>query len=600
VRRTFDALLISVLLISVPLVSKALCGATRVEEKPVTLSARIGEIVDDLRFKDIRFARRSLDDFSDAKALVIVFTDTHCPVASRYMPRLEALWREYRSRGVVVLGMNASPDDSMVEMAAYALEKNVTFPQHKDFDQSVMRTLGVERTPEVVVLDARQVLRYRGRIDDQFRTGGARPTVGRSFLREAIEAALAGKSPKTTQTPVDGCKLTLRRAPSTKGANYCEHVAPILQTRCQPCHRPHQQAPFSLLKYSDARRHADRIREVVEERQMPPSFSDPRHGDFSKERTLSRDEIDTILSWVDAGVPEGDRAKLPKPIEWPDGEWTIDEPDLVLEASESVVPATGYVDYKYLMFDHVFPHDTWINQIQILPGNRRVVHHANLYAKNPKSLLRGSRFITGHVPGGDVTRYGKGAGILLRAGSRLRLQIHYTTTGREERDRTRVGLVFVKETVRRKIRCMFIINRAFAIPPGDPAYEVSSKGKFTRRAVGIGLFTHMHLRGRDMGFTASYPDGRRDVLLSIPNYSFDWQLAYRWKDGEMVFPAGTEIATLSHYDNSRFNPFNPDPTATVREGPQSYHEMNYGFVFYYELDEKLDIAVDPKTGRPRE
>lgn len=579
--------------------SLTLFGAVRAEEKPSLLSVRVGEVVDDLRFKDIRFVGRSLGDFGDTKVLVIVFTDTHCPVASRYMPRLEALWRQYRPRGVVFLGMNSSPDDGMVEMAAYALEKNLTFPQHKDFDQSVMRRLGVERTPEVVVLDARRVLCYRGRIDDQFRTTGARPTIGRGYLKEAIDAALVGRGPRTVRTPVDGCKITLRRAPSMEGVTYCEHVAPIIQRRCQSCHRPHQQAPFSLLDYRDARRHAERIREVVEQRQMPPSFSDPRHGSFAKERRLSGEEIDTVLSWVDADVPEGDREKLPAPIEWPDREWLIDEPDLVLEAREFRIPATGYVDYRYHVFDYEIAHDMWINQIQILPGNRRVVHHANLYARHPRSPIRFSRFITGHVPGGDVTRYGKAAGIRLPAGSRLQLQIHYTTTGREEVDRTRVGFVFPKQTIRRKVRCMFLFNRGFAIAPGDPAYEVTARGKFTRRAVGIGLLSHMHLRGRDMEFTATRSDGRREVLLSIPNYSFDWQLAYRWKDGSMVFPAGTEIATRSHYDNSSFNPFNPDSTVTVRFGLQSYHEMNFGFLFYYEPDEKLDVTVDPRTGRTR-
>jgi mono/diheme cytochrome c family protein len=462
-----------------------------------------------------------------------------------------------------------------------------------------MRALGVQRTPEVAVLDGAAMLRYRGRIDEQFRVTGENPAAGRAYLAEAIEAVLAGARPAVEETEVDGCLIPLRRPPERRDVSYAADVAPILQKRCQECHRPDQQAPFSLLTYEDAAGYADTIREVVEEGRMPPFFRDPRHGEFENHPPLTPGEIETIGAWVAAGAPRGDAAREPPPIAWPAGVWQIGAPDLILEMpGEFGVPPTGYVDYQYPVFEHEFAHDTWVQAIQILPGNRRVVHHANLYAVPPKGGPGSTEFITGYVPGGDVTRYGRNAGIVIRKGWKLRLQIHYTTTGKEERDRTRVGLVFAKEKIRKRTRILSVVNTAFAIEPYHPAYEVRARAPFPREAVGIGLYVHMHLRGKDMTFTARFPDGASETLLSVPNYSFDWQIAYRWAEGARRFPAGTVIETVSHYDNSPWNPFNPDHSQTVREGQQTYQEMNYGFLFYVDAGEDLDLDIDPRTGRP--
>jgi hypothetical protein len=341
------------------------------------------------------------------------------------------------------------------------------------------------------------------------------------------------------------------------------------------------------------------LREVVEERFMPPAFNDPRHGAFANVRALSGAEIETIAAWAAAGAPRGDESKLPPPIAWPESRWLIGEPDLVLPIPEEIrIPPDGFVDYRYAVPDHVFEHETWVSAIQILPGNHRAVHHANLYIVHPPPFDAIPEFLTGYVPGGEATRYPAGAGIRIPRGARLRLQIHYVTTGKEETDRTRIGLVFAKEPIRSRVRILLAINRRFEIPPGDPAHEVRARAKFARDAIGIGLYVHMHLRGKDMSFVERHPDGREEMLLSVPNYNFNWQLSYVWPEGGRRFAAGTEIETISHYDNSPLNPFNPDPSKTVREGQQSFEEMNYGFLFYVDAEEKLDIRVDPKTGAP--
>ena len=566
-----------------------------------------GDRIEKVSFKDIRWVERTLSDFGERKAIVLVFTDARCPVAAKYAPRLSDLAKEYEPRGVRFAGVYSNAADTVVGMAADALEKKLAFPVFKDFDQSAARAVGATRTPEAAVIDAEGVLRYRGRIDDQFRAAGEAPGPGRQHLREALEAILAGKAPDPAETTPEGCLLSPIPKVELPGVNYAEHIAPILQRSCQECHRPGQPAPFPLLTYEDASRRASMIREVVEERRMPPAYNDPRHGRFVNMRSLSEEDINRVRAWAAAGAPSGDLARAPKALDWPKSEWLIGEPDLVLQMpEEEVVPATGFVQYKYPVLSpegsgagaaYVFPEDTWVQAIQILPGNRAAVHHANLYILLPPPLDKIPSFLTGHVPGGEVTRYGKNTGIMVPKDSRLRLQVHYVTSGKEVRDRTRVGLVYAKETIRKRTKCLMIINNKFKIPPYDPAFEMSAKGTFADDAIGIGLYVHMHLRGKDMTFTARYPDGKTETLLCVPNYSFDWQISYRWPDEGKRFPAGTVIETVSHYDNSILNPFNPDPSKTVREGQQTHQEMNYGFFFYTDEGEKLEVEVDPRTGQ---
>ena len=559
--------------------------------------AKIGEKVERLGFKDTRWVSRSLADFKEKKAFVLVFLTVDCPVAGQYLPRLEVMAREYAPRGTMFLGVDSQPDDTLLEVAALALERKITFPLHKDFDQSAMRALGIERTPEVAVLDAEGTLRYRGRVDDEFRVTGAQPSSGRAYLREAIDAVLAGRTPEVTETPVEGCRITARRKPSRDGVNYAEHVAPLLQKHCQSCHRPNQVAPFALLSYDDAKGHAAMIAEVIEERRMPPSFHDPRVGSITTHPQLSNDEVETLLAWTNTGAPRGDPARDPAPLVWPKSEWDIAEPDLILQSKDYKLPATGLVGYKYIVLEPAFEHDSWVSQIQILPSNRRVVHHANLYIEQPGTRAGLPAFITGYVPGGDVTIYDPNTAVRIPAGASLQLQIHYITTGKEEVDRIRVGVVFAKKTVRHEQKILYVINNTFRIPPMDPAFEMRARNVFLTRAHVGALFTHMHVRGRDMTYIARYPNGQSETLLSIPNYSFDWQMAYRLGPEKRIVPPGTVIETISHYDNSPWNPFNPDPTKTVREGQQTHQEMNYGFVFYIDENEQLAIDVDPKTGR---
>ncbi len=559
----------------------------------------IGSTVENFSFTDIRYLPRTLDDFGQPKAFVIAFLTIECPVAKRYLPRLKELSARYEANGVQFIGVNVGAGDSLAKIAYQAIEYGIEFPVVKDFSGECARALGASRTPEVVVLDAEKIIRYRGRIDNQYRLGGVKPTADREDLQEAIEEVLAGRTVQRAETPVDGCVIEFPEIKGDQALTYAEDIAPLMNRHCVECHHPGTAAPFSLTTFEKVSAKAATIAEVVQEERMPPWFAHPDFGTFTNHRGLTAQERETILQWVRGGKAPGDLAQAPPPPEFPDGEWLIGEPDLIIKAVlPEKIPATGYIPYRNVIFPHFFLEDTWVQAIQILPGNPRVVHHANLaYASITKKFDESRNFLTGFVPGGIPLEVDSGCAVLIPKGSGLGIQIHYVTTGKEETDQISIGLRFAKETVRKRIRYKIIQDAKFSIPPGAPAHLVSAQRELECDATGYGLFSHMHLRGKDTTFFAHYPDGKTETLLSLPNYSFDWQLSYLWPRGQQQFPKGTKIECRSHFDNSPFNPYNPDPSATVRYGPQTHHEMMQGFFFYTDDAEDLNLKVDPKTGR---
>lgn len=558
---------------------------------------RIGDQVADLRFKDIRYLTRSLKDFGPRKFHVLVFTNTTCPLVQRYWPKLKRLEAQYREQGVQFVNVNVGLDETVSDVAQQALDYGVEFPSVKDPSGKCSAAVGAARTPHVVVLDAERRLRYRGRVDDQVRLGGVRPELTRDDLKLALDDLLAGRSVEQPETPIEGCLIT-REATRTPqvGVTFHEHVTPILQRHCQECHRAGGQGPFSLVTYDDVAAQAEMINEVVSDQRMPPWYAHRRHS-YVNQRGLTAAERRTIADWVATGRAPGDAAKAPPPARFSDAKWEIGEPDLVTTALEThELPADGFVDYKYSVLPFVFLHETWISAAEILPSNPRVVHHCNMaYWTVGKSFDQGN-FITGRVPGGTAMQLDPGVAFRIPAGSVVGLQIHYTTTGKPERNRMSVGFKFPRQTIEKQLHHQQVTTSRIAIPPQAAAHEVRARRTIPVNASGIGMFSHMHLRGKDMTFIAHRIGAEPEELLSIPNYHYGWQQNYRWKPDTMKFPKGTQIEVIAHFDNSAFNPFNPDPTVTVRNGPQTIHEMMFGFVFYTDDDERLGLEINPKNG----
>lgn len=560
---------------------------------------KIGAQVGDLKFKDTRYLARSLRDFGEKKAFVLIFVDTGCPLVANYLPGLQRMERTYRDQGVQFIGVNCGTGDTIAAMAAHAVDHGIEFPFVKDLDFKVADAVGATRTPECVVLDSKRVLRYRGRIDDQYRPGGRRAEPTRRDLALAIDAVLARKDVEEPSTPVDGCLITRPAADKDAAPTFGGHVAPILAKHCQSCHKPGTAAPFALLTYEQAQSRGRTIGEVVAEGRMPPWFTTPREGDLIQHHNLSAAERETIGRWVRTGMARGRDVSTPAPAEAAPAKWQIGEPDLVVSTTTFDIPAEGDVAYKYAMLPHLFAEDTWVQAVQIRPELPKNVHHANLVHVKLGQTFKESNFITGVVPGGVPMSLDNGVAYLIPKGSILALQIHFITTGTPRRCKIDVGLKYAGGTIDQRLHHLLFVDTRYTIPPGAPSHAVKVERTLDCDAQGIGLFAHMHVRGKAMTFTAQPPGGERERLLTIGNYNFEWQIPYRWEPGKKILKKGTKLECVALYDNSPFNPFNPDATKPVKDGPQTYHEMLNGFMFYIDANEKLGLTIDPKTGRPK-
>ncbi|NUM55974.1 MAG: redoxin domain-containing protein [Candidatus Hydrogenedentes bacterium] len=577
-----------------------LCAAA-IGASGASAKVEIGATVGKFEFKDIRYVTRTLTDLGEAKAYVLVFSSTTCPVAQRYIPKINELARAYSDQGVRFAIVNASPGDTIQQMAYHALEYKIDVPVVKDLDGGVVEAIGATRTPEAALISANGTLLYRGRIDDQYRVSGQQPNLLHDDLKAALDATLAGKPIEAAETPVEGCEITFPATPKPAGpVTFAKDVAPILQKNCMPCHHEGEATPFALSTYEQASAKADMIAQVVDEGRMPPWYAHPDFGTWANARTLTASDRRTIVQWIEGGKQTGDLAAIPAPPDFPTSKWIIGEPDLLLTEEDTYeLPASGVIDYVYVTLPYQFPEDTWVQRIQVQPSNPKVVHHANaLYTVPPAGYQDDKSFLTGRVPGGSPAIVDNGVAFLIPKGAVITVQVHYVTTGKPETNRISVGFQYAKETVCKQLRHKLLSARGFTIPPGHPAAPVSKSTAFEENSTVLGLFIHMHLRGKNSTFTAQFPDGKLETLLVVPNYSFDWQLAYVYPhDSLKKLPAGTTLECASQFDNSAFNPFNPDPTKAIEHGPQTFDEMMDGYVFYTLDNENLNIQVDPKTGQ---
>lgn len=412
---------------------------------------------------------------------------------------------------------------------------------------------------------------------------------------------------------------------------FYKDVLPVLQKRCQECHRPGEVVPMSLLTYKDARPQAKAIRAAVLTKKMPPWFADSAHGRFANDRSLTESEKKILVSWADTGAQEGDPKDAPKPLEFTDG-WTIGKPDVVVEMpNEFHVPAKGTVDYCWIVVPTGFTEDKWVEKIEVRPGNRSVVHHIVLMARQPgarymKDAKPGVPFfppkngdeehkpdtgegvmymmggtvemVSVYVPGGIAYRTRPGQARLIKAGSDLIFQMHYTANGKEAVDRSRVGIVFAKEPPKERVVNTFIMNPNIHIPAGDPNFQEVAKVKVYEDVTLLNFFPHMHVRGKSFEYQVTYPNGESQVLLNVPKYDFNWQLTYDLAE-PVRLPKGTEIQAIAHYDNSPNNPSNPDPKSDVYWGDQTWEEMLAGFVdFAIPVTTSPGDVAKPKKAQP--
>lgn len=427
--------------------------------------------------------------------------------------------------------------------------------------------------------------------------------------------------------------------PKLKNITFTKDVAPIFYRECVQCHRPNDLAPMSLLTYKEARPWARSIREKVVAKQMPPWHADPHYGEFSNDRRLTQGEIETVAEWVDQGAKEGNPKDLPEAPAMVEG-WHIGKPDVVFSMQEDFAfDASGPDEYRYFRIPTNFKEDVYVQAAEAQPGNKKIVHHIIAFVNPPRppvdpsvknakipqafvdafrkqiifyedghlqrvkmdapviddgcsspnggqGILRGDKgkddggiFLCGFSPGRDQDVFAPGTAKRIPAGSTIVLQIHYSRSGAAEKDRSRIGLIFSKEPPEKTVRTKPIANYHFQIPAGAENHEVTACFTFKEDAHLTALMPHMHVRGKDMMIIAHYPDGRSEVLLKVPRYSFSWQTNYYLKK-PVALPKGTRIECVAHFDNSQKNKYNPDPTKAVRFGDPTYDEMMIAFAEY--------------------
>jgi hypothetical protein len=399
--------------------------------------------------------------------------------------------------------------------------------------------------------------------------------------------------------------------PTADVPTFAKDVAPILYKNCTTCHRPGEIAPMSLLTYEDARPWAKAIRDEVTEGHMPPWHADAPKGTFHNERVLTPEEKDTLAKWANGGAPKGDPKEMPPVPAYPEG-WVLGKPDAVFEMAEPYkLPANGTIQYEYFYIPTNFTDAKWVKSIEIRPGNREVVHHVLVYYRatpdmqrtpvmrpnaelsrtptdkasgislNPAKLqgLPPRRLLATYAPGTSYQLAPEGTAFRLEPGGIIELQMHYTTKGEAAADRTKVGLIYAKEPAAKEVRPAQFINGSFTLPAGADNVEVKADAEFMQDATVWGIFPHTHLRGKKWDYKLILPDGTEKTILSVPNYDFNWQTYYMFKEPLQV-PKGAKIVSTAWYDNSAKNKSNPDPKMDVKWGDQTWEEMQYTGILF--------------------
>jgi mono/diheme cytochrome c family protein len=498
---------------------------------------------------------------------VVAFLLPDCPLAKLYAKRLTELAARYpqvQFRAVVA-------SEQAADRSVIAMRELLSFAY--DRDQALIDRLQPTHSPEVFLLHEGCVA-YRGRIDDQYTPGTNRGQPTRNDLELALLEVLADQPVSIAQAPAAGCRLLIDSdvaSPAGKSAITYDDVAAIFHAKCAGCHREGQVGPFSLLTYDDVVRHEQPIRDAIFEGRMPPWHANPRIGKFANDRSLSAREKSLLTRWFAAGLPGG--TKSPEPPQFSEG-WSV-RPDVVLEMpAEFDVPAEGIIEYQEFVIPSGFAKDTWIEAVEIRPGNRAVVHHVNVLVRpagfEPETAFLGPMedwYFAIMGPGNAVTIWPEGTAKLIPAGWDVVLSIHYQAIGTEQRDRTSLALQIADaRSIRKPIATRAMMKHEISLPPNEVTTLTNTwvlEDDYTLHS----LVPHMHLRGRSMRIEAG-----TQVLLDIPRFDFNWQHRYIFAE-PLKLRRGTLVTATATYDNTASNPNNPDPSATVVKGRLTSDEM---------------------------
>ncbi len=520
-----------------------------------------------------------LSRYRNKEALVLMSFDSSCAAINSSVSNLEAMASEWNEQGIAFALINSSSESNIETIRAAKSALGSDLPLLLDDGQIVSETLSLSKAGEIVVLDPeRLTILYRGPAANAVST---------------LSSELAGTVDSTMIVDAVGCDLQypVKETHASATPDYATEVAPIVVEQCATCHREGGIGPFAMDSHLMLQGWSPMIREVLLTKRMPPTQVDPNIGHFSNARYMSDADLQTLVHWIDAGAPRGASAIDPlTEVEMPNWkEWSLGEPDFIIKAPKMEIPATGVLDYIDVDVELPFDEDKWVKAVQFIPGDESVLHHLLTYVTAPAENFDGGegnttsvarRFLEGYAPGKvDAMTFRQDTGVYIPKDHKLSMQFHFTTNGKATTDETLIGLYMYDEPPKYENFTRSVASQ-FRIPAYDQDYESHAQYVFDEDVVVTGLRAHMHFRGKDMKFAMENDDGSMTDLLSVPNYSYAWQPTYELEEPVQI-KAGTKVHVTGAFDNSQYNPANPDPSQELTFGLQSWDEMFIGYWTYH-------------------
>ena len=541
---------------------------------------------DDFMLLDHTGKAQNLYYEKDANAIVLIAHSNNCDMVAADSEAYNALQKDYADQGVKVLMINSDQKGSRDAIAANVEKNGLNIPVLHDTAQIIGSSLELANTGEVLVIepDSKKIV-YRGNAG--------------TAARAALDSLIAGKPVEVASAETKGCAIAYPHTEAAKSISYADDIAPILVDNCTACHTQGGIAPWAMTEYSMIKGFAPMIREVIRTKRMPPWHADPETGVWEHDGSISNDEIKTLVGWIEAGAERGqgpDPLLKVKPLET---QWTLGEPDLILEVPAYDIPATGIVEYQFPVLPNPLGKDVWVKAATIIPGDGRVVHHVLMGSGPVPEENAGDlgsvfdNYIMGYAVGNESAELPAGTGVFVPADEAFLLQMHYTPVGIATTDKTRVGLYFADETPANFLRTHVILDPSIKIEPNSAEHEESAYFVFSDDATLYSVTAHAHYRGSSAKYTVEYPSGESEVVLSVPVYDFNWQRTYTFAE-PLQLPKGSKMVYSTTYDNSVNNPSNPDASRTVPWGEQSHDEMLYGSMSFEWANETSEKPVYTK------
>lgn len=556
------------------------------------------ERIDNFMLLDQHGDAHNLYYHKDKSAIVIMIQGNGCPIVRNALTDYKALRDTYADQGAHFFMLNANLQDLRSAILAEAEKFAIDMPILHDETQLIGESLNLIRTAEVLVINPKNwEIVYRGPINDRQVYERQKAEASNHYAADAIANVLRGEQIDVARRDTLGCLINFaQRNDDHEQISYTDTISPILQEKCVVCHTEGGLGPWAMSSYEMVRGFAPMIREVVRTKRMPPWHADPHIGAWRNDKSLSIEQAQTLVHWIEAGAPRGDGEDPLKDLSIAQVEWPLGEPDLILEIPEYTVPASGVVNYKFPRIANPLDQGVWVRAATVIPGNREVVHHilagstdaGTTQAKRDSGVF--DNYLIGYAPGSESNLFPKDTGVYIAPGGEFTFQLHYTPIGREIVDRSRIGLYFHDQQPGNFYRQTVVIDPTIKIPPNTAKHSEVAYYAFNKPALLHDLLPHSHYRGVASKFELITPDGSRETILSVPNYDFNWQRSYTFLEPKRI-AAGSKLVHTTWYDNSAANPGNPDPNRTVPWGLQSWDEMLYGAFSYTLVDETSEAPI---------